>query len=206
MELPLGSNGEKKLQEAFSTREKALDFYNKQMLTYLAPLMQSFIDNQEMMFIATSDAKGECDSSFRAGEKGFVYVLDDKHLLYPEYLGNGVMASLGNISENPQIGLMFLDFFETKVGLHVNGKAKILTKDILKSSLDKFEGVYEKVQDTSTQFKKMAYVLVEVEEAYIHCSLHIPILEKVKDKAVLDTYPNGSKGGDYFELLEYKVN
>ncbi|MDQ7084978.1 MAG: pyridoxamine 5'-phosphate oxidase family protein [Sulfurovum sp.] len=149
------------------SREKALEFYHKQMLTYLAPLMQRFIYNQELMFIATSDANGECDSSFRAGEKGFVYVLDDTHILYPEYLGKGMTVSLGNISQNPHVGLMFLDFMETKVKLHINGKAKMLTKDILKSSLEHFDTVYERLENSTTHFKKMSYILVEVEEAYI---------------------------------------
>ena len=63
-----------------------------------------------MFFLATADGHGECDVSFRAGEAGFVHVLDEKILVYPEYRGNGVMASLGNITENPHAGLLFIDF------------------------------------------------------------------------------------------------
>ena len=57
---------------------------------------------------------------------GFVQVLDEKTLVYPEYRGNGVLASLGNILENPHIGLMFPDFYQSTVGLHVNGTARVL--------------------------------------------------------------------------------
>lgn len=196
-----GSKGEKVLQEDFATTKEALNFYNKQVLTHLAPLMKTFIAKQEMMFISTADASGECDASFRAGKKGFVHVIDDTHLLYAEYTGNGVMASMGNISENPNIGLMFLDFFETKVGLHVNGKARILRKEALEVSLKAFDGLYGMLVANKPVFKTVSYILVEVEEAYIHCSLHIPILQKVEDQEILGKYPKGSKGGDAFEVL-----
>ena len=52
-------------------------------------------------------------------------------LLCPEYRGNGVMASMGNILENSHIGMTFIDFFENTIGLHVNGKAKIVENDEL---------------------------------------------------------------------------
>jgi predicted pyridoxine 5'-phosphate oxidase superfamily flavin-nucleotide-binding protein len=63
-----------------------------------------------MVWIATADAHGACDCSFRAGPPGFVQVLGDRTVLYPEYRGNEVMASLGNIAENPHVGMVFLDF------------------------------------------------------------------------------------------------
>jgi predicted pyridoxine 5'-phosphate oxidase superfamily flavin-nucleotide-binding protein len=195
-----GSHGERELQNFFNTTQDALNFYNKQVLTHLAPLMQNFIEKQEMMFISTADAKGECDSSFRAGDAGFVMVLDRHHILYPEYKGNGVMASMGNISENPNIGLLFLDFFETKVGLHVNGKAKIVKKEELKENLKKFIGLYEYLQEHKDKFKIVSYILVEVEEAYIHCSIHIPMLKKVKQEEVDKKFSKNSKGGDAFSV------
>lgn len=197
-----GSQGEKILQQEFQTTQDALNFYNKQVLTHLAPLMQDFISKQEMMFISTADGHGECDASFRAGEAGFVIVLDDKHILYPEYKGNGVMASMGNIFENPNIGLLFIDFFETKVGLHVNGKASIIKKEDLQKYLEVFEGAYEIIDTHKDKFKIVSYTLVEVDEAYIHCSLHIPILEKVDKKTISKKFPKNSKGGDAFSVAE----
>ena len=59
--------------------------------------MVEFVGRMEMAFIATADAGGECDSSLRAGPAGFLHVIDTKHLAYPEYRGNGVMATAGNI-------------------------------------------------------------------------------------------------------------
>ena len=197
-----GSQGEKILQQEFQTTQDALNFYNKQVLTHLAPLMQDFIAKQEMMFISTADSHGECDASLRAGEAGFVMVLDDKHILYPEYKGNGVMASMGNIFENPNIGLLFIDFFETKVGLHVNGKASIIKKEDLQKYLEVFEDAYDIINAHKDKFKIVSYTLVEVDEAYIHCSLHIPILEKVDKEKTSKKFPKNSKGGDAFDVAE----
>jgi predicted pyridoxine 5'-phosphate oxidase superfamily flavin-nucleotide-binding protein len=99
------------------TSSRAAAFYANQILAHLNPLMREFIARQEMAFIATADAGGACDCSFRAGTPGFVQVLDDKTLAYPEYRGNGVLASVGNILENPQIGMIFLDYYQSTVGL-----------------------------------------------------------------------------------------
>ena len=105
----LGSCGEHDLQERYGNRKRADAFYKHQMLSYLNPQMRTFIARQEMFFLSTADGHGECDVSFRAGEAGFVHVLDEKILVYPEYRGNGVMASLGNITENSHAGLLFVD-------------------------------------------------------------------------------------------------
>ena len=101
-----GSSGERRAQERFGTSGRAAAFYANQMLPRLNQSMQEFIARMEMAFIATADANGNCDCSFRAGAPGFVQVLDDTTLAYPEYRGNGVLASVGNILENPHIGVM----------------------------------------------------------------------------------------------------
>ena len=81
----LGSEGERRIQEMFGTGRRAMAFYQNQMMSELNVIMQSFIARQEMVFIATANARGECDSSFRAGTAGFVNVLDSRTLAYPEY-------------------------------------------------------------------------------------------------------------------------
>jgi len=194
-----GSNGEKSLQRKFGTVENALKFYNDQMLDYLAPLMQDFIAQQEMTFISTSDAHGKCDSSVRFGEKGFIKVLDKKHLIYAELKGNGVMASMGNISENPHIGLLFIDFFETKVGLHINGKVKLLSESMAIEKLSLFDSALNNILMKGKQVPAQ-YLFIEVEEAYIHCSIHIPLLKKVEKNDYPQKFKMFDKGGDAFEI------
>ena len=192
----LGSEGERILQKKVGSENKASAFYDKQMLDYLNPYMRKFILKQEMVFIATADSKGECDCSFRAGKQGFVRVLNEKTLLCPEYRGNGVMASMGNILENSHIGMTFIDFFETTIGLHVNGKAKIVENDELLADKT-LDSVANSIQEEGTAPER--WILITVEEAYIHCSKHIPHLKKLDKKIHWGTDKETHKGGDFFK-------
>lgn len=72
------SAAEQQAQKRFGTSTRAASFYAKQMLDHLNPTMQQFIARQDMAFIATADANGSCDCSFRAGAPGFVQILDKK--------------------------------------------------------------------------------------------------------------------------------
>jgi uncharacterized protein len=194
-----GSRGEHDLQELYGTRARAEAFYQKQMLSYLNPQMRAFIARQEMFFLATADGHGECDVSFRAGEAGFVHVLNETILVYPEYRGNGVLASLGNVAENPHAGLLFLDFFRDKVGLHVNGAAGILSNEELLAWPDCSAALRADIAETGGR-RPERWVLVTVEEAYIHCSKHIPRLEKAGEEVrQWGTDDVRAKGGDYFQ-------
>ena len=92
-----GSKGEHLLQKQFGNVRRASAFYKNRMLDHLNSKMKYFISQQEMVFIATSDASGECDCSFRSGPPGFIHTINKKTLILPDYRGNGVMASLGNI-------------------------------------------------------------------------------------------------------------
>ncbi|WLD94595.1 pyridoxamine 5'-phosphate oxidase family protein [Alkalihalobacillus sp. AL-G] len=194
-------NGEQFLQEKYNTKKMAKSFYKNQMLDYLNSNMQNFISKQEMVFISTSDRGGNCDSSFRAGLPGFVRVFDNKTLIYPEYKGNGVMASLGNIIENPHIGLMFIDFLEDSIGLHVNGQASILENaEISGLNLPK-----QKKDDIEKEGNKPhRWVVIKVEEAYIHCSKHIPKFYQRKRDIDWGTDNEIQKGGDFFHVKQSK--
>ena len=192
-----GSRGEHALQQHFGTQARAAAFYQHQMLDHLNAEMCAFIARQEMVFIATADSHGECDCSFRAGLPGFVHVLDAKTLLYPEYRGNGVLASLGNIAENPHIGMFFADFFQSTVGLHINGTAQTLENDALRRWPDLPEEVRQELGVLGGR-QPERWVMVQVEEAYIHCSKHIPLLQKVTKTIHWGTDHPAHKGGDYF--------
>ncbi len=194
-----GSCGEHDLQERYGNRRRADAFYKNQMLNYLNPPMRTFIARQEMFFLSTADGHGECDVSFRAGEAGFVCVLDEKILVYPEYRGNGVTASLGNITENPHAALLFVDFTRDKIGLHVNGAARILSNEELSARPDFSAPLRADIAETGGR-RPERWVLVTVEEAYIHCSKHIPRLEKVAEEArQWGTDDVRAKGGDFFQ-------
>jgi predicted pyridoxine 5'-phosphate oxidase superfamily flavin-nucleotide-binding protein len=192
-----GSDGEHGLQEKFDTRARAHAFYRNQVLGYLNPSMQAFISQREVMFVGTADRHGEADTSFRAGLAGFVRVLDEKTLAYPEYRGNGVMSSLGNIFENPHVGLLFVDFTEGKIGLHVNGCARIVENDEFLRDVSVPESVRGDIS-LATGRRPERWVVVSVVEAYIHCSKHIPRMQKIDEEIQWGTDDARAKGGDYF--------
>jgi predicted pyridoxine 5'-phosphate oxidase superfamily flavin-nucleotide-binding protein len=170
-----GSDGEHALQVKYGAKERALGFYGRQVLSFLSPLMRDFISRQEFLFVATADRHGECDCTSKFGAPGFIRTLSEKYLAYPEYRGNGVFASLGNISENPHIAMLILDFFRDSVGLHVNGKARIIENEELSGYGDKIP--QDILDELAKEGKKRPerWVMVEVEEAYIQCSKHVPL-------------------------------
>jgi predicted pyridoxine 5'-phosphate oxidase superfamily flavin-nucleotide-binding protein len=192
-----GSSGEHELQAQLGNTKRANAFYDNQVLDYLTPEMRDFMSRMTMAFIATSDAHGECDSSFRAGPPGFMRVIDEKTVMWPEYKGNGVMASMGNIKENPYVGLLMVDFFETAVGLHVNGTATIVENDAVEAFAPLFDRLpFATAMPEVPEVKKTPerWVVVSIDEAYIHCSKHIPMLQHAPEDA-----ESGRRAGDVFK-------
>jgi predicted pyridoxine 5'-phosphate oxidase superfamily flavin-nucleotide-binding protein len=191
--------GERALQKKYGTTARAGAFYSNQMLDHLNEAMESFLGRMDLVFISTADAQGDCDASFRAGPTGFMQVLNDKTLAYPEYRGNGVMASLGNIRENPKIGLLFLDFYRDKIGLHINGRASVISPQAFKDRPDSpiVADEHRPLGNPRVEF----WVVIDVEEAYIHCSKHIPLLRKLtsQESVAWGTDDAVAKGGDYFK-------
>ncbi|MFI1161254.1 pyridoxamine 5'-phosphate oxidase family protein [Streptomyces sioyaensis] len=189
-----GSDGEHELQERVGTTARADKFYDEQVLDRLNTRMRDFVARQEMCFLATSDRHGQCDSTFRAGPPGFLQVLDDRTLVYPEYRGNGVLASLGNIEENPHVGILMIDFQKDRIGLHVNGRARIVSDEEMRRAQP------ELPVDSVPGRRAQLWVEITVEEAYIHCAKHIPHLQKASAEQGQASGTDGfkRKGGDFF--------
>jgi predicted pyridoxine 5'-phosphate oxidase superfamily flavin-nucleotide-binding protein len=187
-----GSHGEHMLQCAYGTEDRAKRFYANQVLDHLNPAMIEFVRRMDMLFVATADGHGECDASLRAGPPGFIQVLTPKSIAYPEYRGNGVMASLGNIIENGHVGLLMIDFVTDLIGLHVNGTAQLADDEELRRHCPLLPTDHERGRTPER------WVLVHVEEAYIHCRKHIPRMIPVPRNRAWGTDDVQRKGGDYF--------
>ncbi len=188
-----GSAGEHALQEAHGSSERADRFYREQMSDHLNTRMREFIARMEMVFVATADSGGECDATFRAGPAGFVRVLDPRTIAWPELRGNGVMASAGNLTENPHVGLLFMDFVQDLVGLHVNGATALLSSD---EFLDRYPD--QEISDDAPGRRPERWVVVHIAEAYIHCSKHVPRMMPVPRNRSWGTDDKKKKGGDAF--------
>ncbi|MEU6175441.1 pyridoxamine 5'-phosphate oxidase family protein [Streptantibioticus parmotrematis] len=194
-----GAAAERRVQRELGTTARADRFYRDQMSERLNDRMREFVARQEMFFLATADGDGVCDNSFRAGPPGFVQVLDDRTIAYPEYRGNGVMASLGNIRENPHIALLMIDFSRDRIGLHVNGQARLVSDEVMRVVQPDLP------VDPVPGRRPQTWVEVTVDEAYIHCSKHIPRLvpppravDAADGEQAWGTDDVKRKGGDYF--------
>ncbi len=83
---------------------------------------RAFIEGCDMLFIATADADGRPQCSYKGGEPGFARVLDERTVAFPNYDGNGMYLTAGNALVNAHVGLLFLDF-EQRKRLRLNGVA-----------------------------------------------------------------------------------
>ena len=85
----------------------------------------TFIESCEYFFLATADSNGRPDCSFKGGPAGFVRVTGSDTLAFPDYDGNGMFKSLGNIRSNPNVGLLFIRMDGSPKRLRVNGVAHV---------------------------------------------------------------------------------
>ncbi len=86
---------------------------------------RAFIEGAAFFFLATADAEGRPDCSFKGGMPGFVRVTGASELAFPDYDGNGMFRSLGNIEVNPAVAMLFIAMDGAPKRLRVNGIASI---------------------------------------------------------------------------------
>ncbi|RFA29269.1 pyridoxamine 5'-phosphate oxidase [Alkalilimnicola ehrlichii] len=127
--------------------------------------MSTFIEDLPFFFIATANDAGDCDCSFRGREYNasgqplpLLKVLDEKRLVFPDFKGNNLFNSLGNMLTNPHIGILFIDF-ENRLRARVNGAVEIIER------WDEMQAVWPTAR---------RYVLVTVEQVYGNCRARIP--------------------------------
>ena len=101
-------DGNRHLQDRFDSRRIADRLEEKLTRTAFTDDDKAFIESAAFFFIATADAQGRPDCSFKAGMPGFVRVTGAGELAFPDYDGNGMFKSLGNLLVNPNIGLLFI--------------------------------------------------------------------------------------------------
>jgi predicted pyridoxine 5'-phosphate oxidase superfamily flavin-nucleotide-binding protein len=92
--------------------------------TTLTPYQRDVVARADTFFLATGVAGHGLDASHRGGNPGFVEVHGDRHLSWPDYIGNSMYMSLGNLELDPRAGLLFIDW-ETGHTLHVSGRGRV---------------------------------------------------------------------------------
>jgi predicted pyridoxine 5'-phosphate oxidase superfamily flavin-nucleotide-binding protein len=126
-------DGSRRLQDRFDTRRLAdrLDDRFVQRAAIDAD-DKAFIERMDMFFLATADADGRPQCSYKGGDPGFVRVLDEHTVAFPNYDGNGMYLSMGNVLVNQNVGMLFVDFTaERPSRLRLNGVARIDERDPL---------------------------------------------------------------------------
>lgn len=142
---PTYHDGMRQLQDVRETRPLADRLEQVTLRRAFTDEDRDFIQHCPMVFVATADQRGRPDCSYKGGLPGFVRVLDERTLAIPDYDGNGMYRTWGNVLVNPHVGLLFLDF-ESPKRIRVNGTARIDRADPL---LSEFAGAVFLVRITA---------------------------------------------------------
>jgi predicted pyridoxine 5'-phosphate oxidase superfamily flavin-nucleotide-binding protein len=143
-------DGARRLQDRFDTRRLA-DRLDEKFLQRPAidDADRALIERMDMFFLATADAEGRPQCSYKGGEPGFVHVLDETTVAFPNYDGNGMYLSMGNLAVNPHVGMLFVDFTAQRPSrLRLNGVASVDERDPL---VDAYPGAQFVVRVSATQ-------------------------------------------------------
>ena len=127
-------DGNRSFQDEFGSRRLA-DRLEEWSRSEFTDDDKSYIESSIYFFIATADASGHPDCSFKGGAPGFVRVTGPSELAFPDYDGNGMFKSIGNLAVNPHVGLLFIAMHGTPKRLRVNGEARIDRGDALLSEI-----------------------------------------------------------------------
>ena len=151
-----------------------------------------FISLSPFLCIGTAGENGLCDVSPRGGEPGFVHVIDARTLAMPDRPGNNRLDSLGNITRNPGVGLLFFvpGFDDT---LRVNGVAHVTTEPELMARF------------TTDGKPPRSVVLIDVKEAYLHCVKAIKRAGLWTQEAQVDRATFPTAGQVYRDQLKLEI-
>ena len=114
--------GSRQLQDQFDSQRIADRLEQRTVHETFTEEDRALIERSPMFFLATADAEGRPDCSYKGGMPGFVRVLNSNTLAFPDYDGNGMFKSLGNMLVNPHVGMLFIDF-EHPGRMRINGTA-----------------------------------------------------------------------------------
>ncbi len=123
-------DAQREIQDRFDTRRLADRLSEQRIHAVIREEDATFITARDMFFLATCDAEGRPQCSYKGGDPGFVRVLDEHTVAFPCYDGNGMFLSMGNVVAHPDVGMLFIDF-EGQSRLRLNGRASIDWEDPL---------------------------------------------------------------------------
>jgi uncharacterized protein len=149
------------LQDSQGTRALADRIESRACKCEIGPGEKGFIESRDMFFLTSIDTRGRPTVSYKGGAPGFVRVVDPVTLAFPSYDGNGMYLSLGNLSANPQVGLLFIAF-DRPHRLRMQGTASLSRADPLMTEYPEAEFV----------------VRVRLSELWVNCPRYVHRYEK----------------------------
>ncbi len=155
-------DGERQLQRQFDT-ERVAERIGGFIADTIGDNERAFIESRDMFFLASVDAEGHASCSYKGGAPGFVRVIDEHTLAFPNYDGNGMYMSMGNVLQTAEVGLLFIDF-QGQTRTRVNGSASIDTADPLLPEFPEAEFI----------------IRVAVREVFPNCPRYIHKMELVE--------------------------
>lgn len=164
------SDSQRRMQDRFDTRKLADRLEAVLIHDHLSAVDAAFIARQNMFFLATADAYGQPSCSYKGGERGFVTVADERMLAFPDYNGNGMHLSTGNINETGKVSLLFIDF-ERQARMRILGSATVADKDPL---LERYPGA-------------QMIVRVAIESVFTNCPRYVHKMRLVEESAFVPT-------------------
>jgi predicted pyridoxine 5'-phosphate oxidase superfamily flavin-nucleotide-binding protein len=161
--------GNRTLQDRYGGRKVADKIVELVEASEINDDFKVFIESVPFFFLATSGG-GNTDCSFKGGEPGFVKVVSPDEIIFPDYDGNRMYKSLGNILENPNVGLLFMKFGAEEgqgalfLRVRVNGEAVVHDDHEL---LADYPGAHR-------------IVSVRVKHVYPNCPRYVPQMKLVQ--------------------------
>jgi uncharacterized protein len=191
-------DGSRGLQDRFDTRRVADRIEELLVKDRLSESDREFIERADMFFLATADEHGQPTCSYKGGDPGFVRVIDEQTIAFPNYDGNGMYLSMGNITLNPQVGLLFIDF-EKGHRLRLNGVATIDSSEAVNAGWP--EAQFVVVVRTSEVFPNCPryihrYELVRRSSFVPRADRTTPVPSWKRSDWAVDTLPAGDPAAD----------
>ncbi len=118
------TDSQRALQEAGKQDKLAQVVVHAIVRDELEEIHTDYITSRDYFFLSSVSSKGEPTVSYKGGDVGFVKVLSNNRLIFPNYDGNGMWFSLGNIDETAKVGMLFMDMV-TPWRIRVQGTAKL---------------------------------------------------------------------------------
>lgn len=184
---PLYHDGSRELQDRFDSRRIADRLAAVTLHAEFSERDRELIERSAMFFLATADAQGQPDCSYKGGVPGFVRIVDATTLAWPDYDGNGMFRSLGNIRLHPEVALLFIDFEQPR-RIRVHGRAAVHEDDPL---LATYPGA-------------QLIVRVEVERIFPNCPRYIHRMSLVEQSVYAPDHGHTPPEPEWKQMEEFR--